>query len=52
MYLKGLDYDRIKIFHVQNLEKNIFFNFCTRNFKEIVLFFGKVKGAAQAIVLV
>ena len=22
VYLKGLDYDKIKIFHVQNLEKN------------------------------
>ena len=27
VYLEGLDYDRIKIFHVQNLEKNQFFDF-------------------------
>ena len=27
VYLEGLDYDKIKIFHVQNLEKNRFFEF-------------------------
>ena len=38
-YLEGLDYDRIEIFHVQNLEKNRFFEILsTRNFEEIVLF--------------